>query len=269
MHGDEARRDRLLARYYDLEYRDYSDDLDFYAQLAEWTDPAHDGAVLELGCGTGRVAMALAAAGFNVTAVDASLGMLELCERNAERRGVRERIVPVRLDMRELYGLPSERYRLAVCALNTFSYLPSTTDQLRVLQGVRPLLGSDGLLVLDLTPPWPEYLLPNDGQVIHQGSFKDETTGSVLHKLVTGTLDYSAQLHHVTLLYDLELADGSLTRLSESAIFRWTGRFEMELLLRQAGFTVEHLYGDYDLGDFGEDSTRMIFIARPFNRVVG
>lgn len=263
MHGDEARRDRLLARYYDLEYRDYRDDLDFYVQLAEWTNPAHDGAVLELGCGTGRVALAIAEAGFNVTAVDVSLGMLEVCERNAERLGLRERLVTARLDMRELYGLPSERYSLVVCALNTFSYLPSTTDQLRVLKGVRPLLGSEGLLVLDLTPPWPEYLVPRDGEVVHQGSFRDEATGSVLHKFVTGTLDYPAQTQHVTLLYDLELADGSLTRLSETALFRWTGRFEMELLLRQAGFTVEHLYGDYDLGDFAEGSSRMIFLARP------
>ncbi len=263
MHGDEARRDRLLARYYDLEYRHHRDDLDFYVQLAEWTDLALEWPVLELGCGTGRVALSLAQAGFSVTAVDVSLGMLEVCERDAARRGVRQRIVPVRLDMRELYGLPSERYGLALCALNTFSYLPSTTDQLRVLRGVRPLLGSTGLLVLDLTPPWPEYLVPRDGEVIHQGSFRDETTNSVLHKFVTGTLDFSAQLHRVTLLYDLELADGALTRLSETAIFRWTGRFEMELLLQQAGFTVEHLYGDYDLGDFGEASTRMIFVARP------
>ena len=263
MHGDEARRDRLLARYYDLEYREYRDDLDFYVQLAEWTNPARDEAVLELGCGTGRVAVALAEAGFNVTAVDVSLGMLEVCERNAERLGVRERITPVRLDMRELYGLPSERYAIALCALNTFSYLPTTTGQVRMLQGARTWLGSEGLLVLDLTPPWPEYLVPRDGEVIHQGSFRDGATGSVLHKFVTGTLDYPAQTHHVTMLYDLEAADGTLTRLSENATFRWTGRFEMELLLRQAGFTVEHLYGDYELGDFGEGSSRMIFIARP------
>ena len=263
MHGDEARRDRLLARYYELEYRDYRDDLDFYVQLAEWLDPAHEEAVLELGCGTGRVALALAEAGYTVTAVDRSLGMLELCERSAERRGVRDRVVPLRLDMRELYGLPSERYALVVCALNTFAYLPTTTDQLRVLQGVRPLLVEGGLLVLDLTPPWPEYLVPRDGEVLLQGSFRDEATGSVLHKLVTGTLDYAAQLHHVTMLYDMELADGSLTRLSEQAIFRCTGRFEMELLLRQAGFTVAHLYGDYDLNEFGEGSTRMIFAAHP------
>lgn len=263
MPGDEARRDRLLAGYYDLEYRDFRDDLDLYVQLAEWTDPAHERAVLELGCGTGRVALALAQAGFNVTAVDVSLGMLEVCERNAERLGVRKRVTTVRLDMRELYGLPSERYNLALCALNTFSYLPTTTDQFRVLQGVRPLLGTDGVLVLDLTPPWPEYLVPRDGEVIHQGSFKDEAIGSVLHKFVTGTLDYSTQTHNVTMFYDLELADGSLTRLSEVAIFRWGGRFEMELLLQQAGYRVEHLYGDYELGEFGEGSTRMIFVARP------
>lgn len=264
MHGDEARRDRLLARYYDLEYRHYSADLDFYLQMADWLDPEGKHPVLELGCGTGRVSLALAEAGFRVTAVDRSPGMLELCERQAQERGLGDMLTLLRLDMRELHGLPSEQYALAICALNTFAYLPTTTDQLRVLRGIRGLLGEGGLLVLDLTPAWPEYLVPRDGEMLLQGSFNDDATGSVLHKFVAGSLDYASQLQNVTLIYDLELADGALTRISEPSTFRWTGRFEMELVLQQAGFAVQHLYGDYDLGDFGEGSTRMIFVARPF-----
>ena len=37
---------------------------------------------------------------------------------------------------------------------------------------------------------------------------------------------------------------------------------EYELLLRVAGYTLEKLYGDYDLNEYGEDSERMIFVAR-------
>ena len=53
-----------------------------------------------------------------------------------------------------------------------------------------------------------------------------------------------------------------MTRTSHTFSLRWTGRYEVELLLRVAGYTLEKLYGDYDLNEYGEDSERMIFVAR-------
>ena len=76
-------RDRLLAAYYDLEYASYDEDLGFYVQYALAMDPEREYPVLELGCGTGRVAVALAKAGFRVTAVDVSPGMLDVCRAKA------------------------------------------------------------------------------------------------------------------------------------------------------------------------------------------
>lgn len=262
MQADDAGRDRMLARYYDLEYRDYSDDLDFYVQLALWLDPACSTPVIELGGGTGRVSLALVETGFRATAVDTSAGMLAICSQAAEARGVGYMVSPVLADMRELADMPPDEYGLAICALNTFAYLTTTEDQLSMLSGVRRLLIEDGLLVLDLTPPLPDLLVPANGEVIHQGSFPDPNTGATLHKFVTGTVEYATQLHDVTLMYDLETQDGTLSRLSQRVRFRWTGRYEMELLLHSAGYTVENVYGDYDLGEYGEGSERMIFVAR-------
>lgn len=250
-----------LAHYYDLEYRDYADDLDFYVQLARWLDPAMEGGVLELGCGTGRVALALAAEGFRATGVDSSADMLEICGYHAGEQGVAARVELVQTDMRDLAPLAGRRYSLAICALNTFAYLTSTADQLAVLQGVRALLHDDCILALDLTPPTPDTLVPANGELVHQGSFADEG-GGILHKFVTGTLDYATQTHSVTLLYDYAAPDGTLSRTAQPVIFRWTGRYEMELLLRLSGFRVESLYGDYDLNEFRGGSERMIFVAR-------
>jgi hypothetical protein len=36
----------------------------------------------------------------------------------------------------------------------------------------------------------------------------------------------------------------------------------MELLLKLAGYSLENVYGSYDLDEFGDDSERMIFVAR-------
>jgi len=254
-------RDHLLAHYYDLEYGGYDADLDFFVQFAAMIDPERERALLELGCGTGRVALALAGAGFRVVCVDISEAMLEVCSEHARRRNVESLVTIVRADMRSLTELPEAPYNMALCALNTFAYLASTGDQSAMLRGVKPLLVSHGLLLLDLTPPWPHLLPPSGGEIVSQGTYPD-SDGAAVHKLMTGQAEPSTQLHHVTLIYDHEAADGTLRRVSQQLDLRSTGRFEMELLLKLSGYTMENLYGSYDLDDFGDESERMIFVAR-------
>lgn len=250
-----------IAHYYDLEYRDYADDLDFYRQFAQWNDVGRERPVLELGCGTGRVTLALAEAGFDVTALDSSAGMLEVCRLYAEERGLGGKITFVQGDMQEPGDLPVAHFGLAICALNTFAYLPTTTDQLRMLRAVHSLLAPGGRLLLDLTPPVPGLLTPDNGEMLHQGSFSDDESGGVLHKFVTGAVRHATQTHSVTIFYDYEQPDGTLTRLSQPLSFRWTGRYEMALLLAAACYTLDNVYGDYELGEYGEGSERMIFAA--------
>jgi SAM-dependent methyltransferase len=62
-----------FAELYDFAYWDFTDDIDFYENLAR----IHDAPVLELGVGTGRLAVRLAAAGFRVVGLDSSAPMLE------------------------------------------------------------------------------------------------------------------------------------------------------------------------------------------------
>jgi hypothetical protein len=44
---------------------------------------------------------------------------------------------------------------------------------------------------------------------------------------------------------------------------RYTGRYELEYVLRAAGWRIADVYGDYDLGPLTNDSGRMVVIARP------
>jgi SAM-dependent methyltransferase len=254
-------RERLLAHYYDLEYRDYEADIDFYVQFASLLDPERRLPLLELGCGTGRIALSLGEAGYRVVCVDVSEAMLEICGSAATERGVAGLVTPVRADMRDLVGVPAGPYNTAFCALNTFAYLTSTEDQLAMLSAVKNMLVPHGILLMDLTPPWPYTLAPAEGEIVLQGTYPD-SDGTVVHKLVTGRAEPSTQTHHVSLMYDREAGDGVLTRTSQQLDLRWTGRYEMEMLLRLSGYSLENLYGSYDLDEFGDESERMIFVAR-------
>ena len=63
----------LDGRHYDRLFADGREDLPFWISLAN----EHGDPILELACGTGRVTLALAQAGFSVTGVDTSEGMLK------------------------------------------------------------------------------------------------------------------------------------------------------------------------------------------------
>jgi SAM-dependent methyltransferase len=218
--------------------------------------------VLELGCGTGRILLVLAQAGFKVAGVDISEGMLEVCAARAAEIGVADRASLVRADMSHPGELPEGPFNLALCALNTFAYLATTESQIAMLEAVCARLVGHGILIVDLTPPLRHLLPPTGGEVLYQGSYLDFANAATLHKFVVGYEQPSTQSHQVQTIYDLEGPDGSLRRLTQSASFRWTGRYEMQLLLERAGYRVEKVYGSYDLDDYANDSERMIFVAR-------
>jgi SAM-dependent methyltransferase len=258
---DPAERDRELARLYDLEYRSYTEDIDFYTQYALLLDPERRLPVMELGCGTGRVLLALTEAGFQVIGVDQSPGMLALLREKAESSNLLERITLEETDMASLSAEAPGGVNMAFCALNTFAYLPSTEEQLAMLRGVRARLVPGGILILDLTPPYPDALPPSGGELILQGTYRADD-GATVRKLVASRESPCGQSHEIAILYDIESADGSLRRVSHDFTLRWTGRYEMELLLAAAGYEVEQIYGSYDLDPFGDTSERMIFVAR-------
>src|SRR5918997_657714 len=73
-----------IAEIYDAWSRSVTEDVSFYVEEAL----ASGGPVVELGVGTGRIAVPVALAGVRVIGVDSSSGMLEVCRRHAEAAGV-------------------------------------------------------------------------------------------------------------------------------------------------------------------------------------
>lgn len=245
-----------FARFYDLDYEPFQDDVPLYLGFAERTG----GPLLELGCGTGRLLVPLARAGFEVTGVDMSTAMLEIARRKVTSARLTDRVTLVQADMREIQL--TQRFRLAFVAINSFMHLTALEDQLAALRAVHRHLLPGGLLIVDVDNPSPQALQEADGRVELHGRWFDPETGATVLKSSSRTLDAAHQLQDVLFIYDEVFPDGQVRRTLAPFQARYLYRFEGELLLDKAGFTPEHVYGSYDLDPYESASERMIFVAR-------
>jgi len=245
-----------VARFFDADYADYTDDLPLVEAYAQRTG----GPVLELGCGTGRLLLPLANAGYEVTGVDLSPEMLRIARSRAEAAGVAQRVTLVQGDYTDapLAGA----YRLALVMMNTFLHLTSQSAQLRALRHWREHLAPGGLLLIDIFNPDVAQLASLDGRIEWDKTWTDTQTGATVMKFLARTVDLDEQIIHVNLIYDEIDTDGQVRRTLVPFDHRYVWRFEAELLLDKAGFALKEVYGDRSLGPFEGDSDTMILVAR-------
>jgi SAM-dependent methyltransferase len=246
----------IYARFYDLDLADMDHDLLMIQQFAERCGSP----ILELACGTGRALIPLIRQGYQVTGVDLSPAMLEVARRKLTAEGLTGRATLVAQDMREL-SLEG-RFNLAFVAVNSFMHLLSMDDQLDALGRIHQHLNPGGLLLLDLFNPDLGRLLDFRGQVTLDKVMTDPDTGHHLTKSSTEKVDLGQQIIQVTYIVDEVDGQGQVQRTLFPFSIRYLFRYELELLLRHAGFVVEAIYGSYDLDEFSGDSQKMIAVAR-------
>jgi SAM-dependent methyltransferase len=144
-----------FADVYDDWYAGVTDVDACVERVAELVRAAGDGPVLELGVGSGRLALPLAARGLEVHGVDASSAMLDRLRAHPRGSSVRA----VLADMADLdadrLGLPSS-CAVVLVAFNTLFNLPAEDDQRRCLAGAARLLAPDGRLIVEAFVPGEE-----------------------------------------------------------------------------------------------------------------
>jgi SAM-dependent methyltransferase len=218
------------------------------------------GPILELGCGTGRVLIPLAREGHQITGLELSPAMLKRAQVRVDEAGVNNRVNLIQGDMRD-FRIASQ-FALAIIPINTFMHCYDTEQQLSCLRCTRGHLRSGGQLVVDIYHPDPQSLLEADGRLISDGTTRSPQTGNTIHRLYTRRLDLASQTQHITFILDEIDSTGTVRRTIFPFRMRFVHRFEMELLLRAGGYSLEAIYGSYDLEPFESDSERMIFVAR-------
>jgi SAM-dependent methyltransferase len=229
-------------------YRDRPD-IQYYVNAAREAG----GPVLEIGCGSGRVLIPTARAGIEIVGVDASESMLAICRTrlDAEPKDVQLRAWLVHQDMRD-FDL-RRKFRLVTIPFRPFQHLTTVEDQIACLTLVHRHLTDGGRLILDVFNPSVEALAKEDiGR--ERGDEVEFTTHDgrrVVRRNKVIARDIANQVNHIELLYRVTHVDGRQETLVHAFEMRYLFRFELEHLLTRCGFTVEHVYSDFDKNPFG------------------
>ena len=253
--------DSFIAEYYDESpvVAARTQDIAFYRERArELGDP-----ILELGCGTGRVALALGLAGHRVTGLDISSGMLNRFE--AKLAGIapdaRARIRLVQGDM-VVFDL-GEKFRQVIIPFRPFQHLVETEEQLACLACVRKHLAPGGQLIVDFFQTDPRRM--HDAEFLQErpiASYEMSEGRKVTLTERTAAFHQAEQCNDVEMIYSVTHADGRRERHAMAWRLRYFFRYEVEHLLARAGFRVEALYGGFDRSPFRSDSLEMVIVAR-------
>lgn len=254
--GSEADGHYVDALYYDHAYARYSVDIRFYVGLAK----EHGGPVLELGVGTGRVALALAKAGFEVVGVDRMEPMLERARHRVSRRPKRtqRRITLVQGDFRD--ARLDRAFPLVIAPFNALQHLYTREDVERALSTVRTHLAPGGTFAFDVLLPEP-YSLARDPDRFYKSR-------PITHPADKRRYDYAeaffydherqVQVTTIRLTSQDSPKVQIIDRLSQRQFFPR----ELEALLHYNGFDVVKHDGGFLGQPIGEDSESQIVIAK-------
>jgi len=216
------------------------------------------GPLLDLACGTGRIALRFAEQGYQVTGVDISAPMIEWARHKASQRGL-----PVELLVADARSFQlQKRFSLIYMLGNAFQLFLTRSDQEAMLGCVREHLLPVGCFLFGTRNPsrynlyeWGKseqntYTAPDGKQVI--------VTSHQEYDHLTQIQHHTFHTVHRNWGTSQQESEGKTTRLALRYVFPQ----EMEALLFYNGFEILSYYGDWDRQALTEDSPRMIYVCR-------
>ena len=221
------------------------DDIPFYEHWAKQTN----GPILELACGTGRIAKHLIESGFNYTGLDLSSVFIDYCRSNFPNGKFTTG------DMCD-FNL-GQKFDLIFIPFNSFLHLYKEDEMTQCLKSIQNHLSDNGKFLLDIFVPDPEFLYrdpdkkyeemtiihPNGGEctVWQKNQYKEETEINHIHWFFNrGNIEPMDE-------YDFDM--------------RMIYPDTMDRVLSDSDFTIEEKWGDYDGEPFNETSLLQLYIC--------
>ena len=250
------------VQWYDVAVSDWPSEIEFYRAMAREVK-TRGGSILEVGCGTGRVALQLAQEGVPIVGLDLSPAMLAVARQKSQGlpnvRWVEDDMQAFKL---------GELFDLIIIPGHSFQFMLTPTDQVACLKCIYQHLTPDGKLVVHVNHDgldWLGGLCQGKGTGFELvGEYRKDSMADSVRKWNSWSYEASTQTASVITAWELVGEDGAVKERKEVSEKRLhcVFRFEMEHLLARAGFELETLYGDFSRQEFQDTSPEMIWIAR-------
>jgi cyclopropane fatty-acyl-phospholipid synthase-like methyltransferase len=251
------------AEFYDLGAGGLGD-VPFYLAYAGNACVAGDSPVLELGCGTGRVTIPLAEAGYEVIGVDLSEPMLARCRAKVAERGLEERVHLLLADMAQ-FELERADVGLACTPFRSFMHLNTQAEQLACLERTYACLRPGGTFIVDVyAPSYRAMAQEPDGPWVLGREFPlpDGHTLKRWFRFVRN--DPKLQMQYYERRFEQIDAEGATVReRTFSMSHRYTFRYELQLLLERVGFEVVDVFRDYGRNPYDGTGEILAVARRP------
>ncbi|MBE0670745.1 MAG: class I SAM-dependent methyltransferase [Anaerolineales bacterium] len=237
-------------KLYDAENRDFEPDGPFILSLVKQLG----GAVLELGCGTGRITIPLAQNGVEIVGLDVVPGMVDLARQKSEGMPIEWVVADVRN-----YQL-GRKFKLIFESGSVFHHMLTRQDQEAYLARVREHLEDEGRLVLSLFFPKARNLVSTD--VVEEWFTAEHPDGYEIK--VSGIDEYDDFRQVKTETAYRRWTDASGKELLQVAplSLRYVFPQEMEALLHYGGFEIVEQYGDFDRGPVTKESGLITLVCK-------
>ena len=244
----------LIAPFYDKinGELDYSLWADFIEEIVRREYKGKPELWLDLGCGTGRMTLELAARGHDMTGVDASADMLDIARERAEAEGLAESLLLLCQDMREfeLYGTVD----VAVSCLDCINHLTSPKDVKKCFSLVHNYLSPDGLFIFDVNGKYKfEEIYSDRAYVMEEGG-----------AICIWQNDYNEKSKlcdfYITLMEESD--DGRYERYDDFGRERMYTLRSLKSMLISTGFEFVGAYSDFAFSEASDSYERIYIVAR-------
>ncbi|MYA59017.1 MAG: class I SAM-dependent methyltransferase [Chloroflexi bacterium] len=247
------------AERYDIFYEAAPEgELDFYLNAIQRSR----GSVLELGVGTGRIAIPAAAMGHDITGVDLNETMLDRAREKSSRAPLSGKLNLIRADMATL-DLEKTDYDLIVIPAHTLALITDEKRQFATLKRCAYHMADDAKLIFNLFNPSDDLINDEPTETFLLGVVQDEERG--LRHVLTGSNEFDIASQTNLCLQTIETLDASgavIDREQLTVVFRYLHHHQVVQMLDRAGLRATSVYGEFDGSALTPDSEEMIYECR-------
>ncbi|PIP57837.1 hypothetical protein COX03_00925 [Candidatus Woesebacteria bacterium CG22_combo_CG10-13_8_21_14_all_39_10] len=248
---------------YDLEHFSRTEDIPFWIESAR----KYGSPILEIGCGTGRITIPLSCQGYRVYGIDRSDFMIQRLQDKLSKfpTSVQNKVKLVKEDMRN-FKL-NRKFPLVICCFNTFLNLQNGTDRQNFLSNIRNHLTINGKFILDIVNPFMGNLAPAKNWKFEKENRLNEYFSKRYYKHLEHNKEQQViKIKFKTLIFDKNLE--TINKWFFSYTTAYLNKDQTIKLLKENGFMIDNIYGNYDKTPFGKlknPQTQLIICSKNNN----